>query len=735
MMFNPIISSATFLLLTILVVLVVNFVGLSDNGFAMPLEIFGMSKDGEFLSINPNTGQGTLIHDNSIGEWEALEFGASGELIGIGSQKRLYDIDPNTGGIPSQLANLIFWPWVEGLTFDGSAYYAAASSNNDVRAERLLRLDATNFGATDVGPFGIVNDVDALVASSDGKLYGFHIAGTERIVEIDKTTGVATSLHVIDETVIAADYSEDGTLYGVTIPGSGGGPSTLVTIDLDTGNFDTVGPIGFDNVQGLAVRGTISEPSCGVLVLLSLLLVCRAQSRKRLKFFVLLICLAITVRSGASAASFTPIGDLPGGSFSSLVSDISADGMVVVGASSSDSFDRPGVSGLSSPFRWTIREGISFLEDASGNSVIGYAAGVSSDGSVVAGTTSDGQIEAFHWTARDGFVALGDLPGGQFHSQAAAVSDDGSVVVGHSQNQFPVGVGAFYWTEASGMVAVGDLPGGKNSSGGLGVSGNGEVVVGQSGSTTSEPNLEAFYWSASQGMVGIGDFPDGLFSSDARGASFDGSVIVGSGSSDPNGSGRDAFRWTAETGLVSLGELPGGSIGEYAEDVSDDGLVIVGHAGDGVRRHAMYWTPDTGMQRVQGTLEELGVDMSGWELYAATSVSADGRIIAGNGYNPQGNIEGWVATLEPSNADFNKDGQVDGLDFLIWQRGIPNGSTHAEGDANGDTIVNGLDLAIWTEQYGVALPHQVSVVPEPSTVTLCIFLSIFLGTSRRRFTR
>ena len=52
--------------------------------------------------------------------------------------------------------------------------------------------------------------------------------------------------------------------------------------------------------------------------------------------------------------------------------------------------------------------------------------------------------------------------------------------------------------------------------------------------------------------------------------------------------------------------------------------------------------------------------------------------------------------------DFNKDGQVDGDDFLIWQQsfGTESGATPNSGDANGDGAVNGDDFLIWQQQFG-----------------------------------
>jgi hypothetical protein len=63
-----------------------------------------------------------------------------------------------------------------------------------------------------------------------------------------------------------------------------------------------------------------------------------------------------------------------------------------------------------------------------------------------------------------------------------------------------------------------------------------------------------------------------------------------------------------------------------------------------------------------------------------------------------------VIPPEPSDleADFDEDIDVDGTDFLTWQRG--NGTTSSaglsDGDANGDEAVNGIDLGIWKSEFG-----------------------------------
>ena len=58
-----------------------------------------------------------------------------------------------------------------------------------------------------------------------------------------------------------------------------------------------------------------------------------------------------------------------------------------------------------------------------------------------------------------------------------------------------------------------------------------------------------------------------------------------------------------------------------------------------------------------------------------------------------------------TSADFDTDGDIDGKDFLTWQRNF--GSTtavHPDGDANIDTVVNGADLSVWISTFGEVEP-------------------------------
>jgi hypothetical protein len=80
-------------------------------------------------------------------------------------------------------------------------------------------------------------------------------------------------------------------------------------------------------------------------------------------------------------------------------------------------------------------------------------------------------------------------------------------------------------------------------------------------------------------------------------------------------------------------------------------------------------------------------------------------------------------------ADFDTDGDVDGTDFLRWQRGFGTmgGASKAQGDANVDGNVDAQDLAIWQTGYGTTpLLLAVNTVPEPATAILITLAALWI---------
>ncbi len=81
-----------------------------------------------------------------------------------------------------------------------------------------------------------------------------------------------------------------------------------------------------------------------------------------------------------------------------------------------------------------------------------------------------------------------------------------------------------------------------------------------------------------------------------------------------------------------------------------------------------------------------------------------------------------VADTGQQNADFDADSDVDGSDFLTWQRGY--GTSSGIGDANNDQLTDGADLVIWEQQFGSPQNNTAAAslaVPEPSTGMLWAF--------------
>jgi len=299
---------------------------------------------------------------------------------------------------------------------------------------------------------------------------------------------------------------------------------------------------------------------------------------------------------------------LPAGVSSATPSAISADGSVVAGTASNGPDDQMG-------FRWTRQGGAQDLGNL-GGSQVDFSA-LSANGAVVVGSASlpgdpdFPEYHAFRWVSGV-MTDLGTLGGSE--SRAYGVSANGAVVVGTARTSGG-GQRAFRWTSGTGMADLGTLVGGSWSTASA-VSADGAVVVGASdkaGFITS-----AFRWTSGTGMEDISVSIAGLRGSSARFVSTDGAVVAGNLTT--SGWDNHAFRWTRDTGMVDLGTLPG-DITSTPSGMSADGAVIVGNSTGfvGSAAHAFRWTSGTGMTNL-GTLGGNS---------RANGVSADGLVVVG----------------------------------------------------------------------------------------------------------
>lgn len=339
----------------------------------------------------------------------------------------------------------------------------------------------------------------------------------------------------------------------------------------------------------------------------------------------------------------------------SRVLAMSGDGSVVVGHSIYGFTLDGGNPNSTQAFRWTQLDGMNSLGLLPGRdwSVGSIATGVSFDGLSVVGTqhipNSPDFSQPFLWSANDGWGSgLGTIAG-HSSSYPFALSGNGRVTVG--QSFLAPGTGqreAFRWTAETGMTGLGFLPGNTQTvSVAHATSNNGDVIVGVS---SSDLGNQAFRWTEESGMVGLGDLPGGFFSSSAFGTSIDGTYVVGNSRSEL---GFEAFLWSATDGMQGLGDLPGETFQSRANAVSQNGEVVVGWGRSDLGQEAFIWRKDQGMFSIRDLLINAGVAMSDWTLTEAVAVSADGRWIAGNGFNSvTGYEQGWIVDMravpEPS---------------------------------------------------------------------------------------
>lgn len=391
----------------------------------------------------------------------------------------------------------------------------------------------------------------------------------------------------------------------------------------------------------------------------------------------------------ATPAFFLGLGDLPGGSFRSEANAISSDGTIVVGRS------RTGPNPVEDEaFRWTRETGMVSLGTIGMTS---NAAAISADGTTIVGITGENNIfthpvnsRAFRWTQQSGMELL-PIPPDSAYSFASDVTSDGNVIVGRTQEP------GVRWT----AMNFEDL------SPVLGFNSSAVTAISHDGSTMSglvnpwSPARAGFVWTETSGTLVITP-PSPLKSSPfiPHAISADGAVVVGGADGDAG-----ALMWSESTGIVLLGLTPDGQYPKVANAVSDDGLVIVGTASNG----PFIWDSLHGTRDLEQLLISdygLAESLMGWDLTTATGISADKRTIVGYGRNPSGRTEGWIAYLgTQAPGDFDSDGDVDGHDFLVWQRYPEVGS-----------------LVAWRANFGALAAANVAVSEPASAAILLVGL-------------
>jgi uncharacterized membrane protein len=319
---------------------------------------------------------------------------------------------------------------------------------------------------------------------------------------------------------------------------------------------------------------------------------------------------------------------------------LSSDGSVLVG--------HLNAAGDSSAVLWTPSTGLQVLPKPAALSSYSrfYAYGVSADGRYAAGYGYSPDIfpsVPVRWNNSARTAQALPIPSGDTFGHIFALSDDGSIAVGNTGSS--TGNQAVYWDAAGNAHPMGFLGGGGIRAGvAQAVSGNGQAIVGCS---SSSAGVAAFRWTAESGMVNLGRFTGR--DSWATTTSCTGDVIAGFCANGPAYPVR-GWVWTDQAGMLPLGDLPGGTEHAHPHDMSADGRIIIGQSNSYLGDEAFIWDKTHGLRNLKSVLvSDYHLNLDGWTLQDAWSISADGNIIAGYGLTPAGEPHAWLVTLpEPT---------------------------------------------------------------------------------------
>jgi uncharacterized membrane protein len=333
--------------------------------------------------------------------------------------------------------------------------------------------------------------------------------------------------------------------------------------------------------------------------------------------------LALLTLAGAipafSGTSFTPTGVID-----MIPTSMSDDASIVVGTGTF------GVPNL-------------YYTEAGGASIIGDGCfsglpAISGDGTTVLGCHVDGNgnENAAKWLGGTSWQDLGSedgaVPCGTLLSGAWGVNQNGSLGVGLLWRAQVCHANAGYWDLINGGPAtvlpmLFEGPATRANA----VNADGSVIVGWQDQLTGER-------TAAKWVNGVEELiltPAGRWNGEAHAVSADGNTIVGGRFAF----GKDAWIWQPQTGVLPISG--GGSL--IALDVSDDGKVVVGFSNND---RAFIWRKGKEARNLITFLRRRGaVVPDGWQLIAASLISADGNTIYGWGFNPDNRIEMYKAVL------------------------------------------------------------------------------------------
>ena len=347
------------------------------------------------------------------------------------------------------------------------------------------------------------------------------------------------------------------------------------------------------------------------------------------------------------AGGITRLGE-PSGTDSGMPEHMSRDGRIVTGMAKIAKGGGPQDDVGHQPFLWTVADGYRALSSFETWPAGAELMGLSEDGSVLVGQTTELPKQAFRWSPTTGVEQLGTLSG-LSSCTVDRISADATTIFGSCQNWPDPGT-TFVWSEGSGIAPVQQgttacqmYP--------YALSDNGASAFGTAACGATQARA-AIRWSAATGVVPLPAPATGhgivsLNATNPAGSMTFG-VLLPAGADDfPEEGvvGASPFRWSVAEGLVPLPGLPGHMFSyAYATDVAGD--VLVGRSrNQNAQSEAVLWDSE-GALGIAGYLGTLGVNLNGAHLQRAERVATrNGFTIVQGIIDDQNRTGAWIAWL------------------------------------------------------------------------------------------
>jgi len=213
----------------------------------------GALSNGVLLSLNPDSGTGTSIGPTGFGQITGLAIHPSTEEIygtaPTGNTTKILRIDAQTGVAFEHMTLPVLN--FRAISFDQDTLYGVSWNMG-----RLYKIDLTTHKGQLLGGTNL-SSLSGLAMSPSGQLWAVK-SNSDEVYTINKLTCAAT---LVGRTGLSPtseiEFDASGNLYGIT----GFPPDSnycLIQIDTATAVGTIIGPIGFDEVYGLAIIGDIS---------------------------------------------------------------------------------------------------------------------------------------------------------------------------------------------------------------------------------------------------------------------------------------------------------------------------------------------------------------------------------------------------------------------------------------------------------------------------------------------